>query len=110
MVNCKRGYYIRLAEFLRLTWELPLTNESLKTIAELSGYKETGRLDEVSRLCQEFERAWPKAVRCFEYGRSSEGRGMLALIVSQAGALTPEALHERGIPILMIQGGIHPGE
>jgi Zinc carboxypeptidase len=87
-----------------------LTTESLKTIAELSSYKETGRLDEVSRLCQEFERAWPKAARTFEYGRSSEGRGMLALIVSRTGILTPEGLHERGVPILMIQGGIHPGE
>jgi zinc carboxypeptidase len=87
-----------------------LTNESLKTIAELSGYQQTGRLDEVSRLCQEFERAWPKAARSFEYGRSSEGRGMLALIASRAGTLTPEGLRERGIPILMIQGGIHPGE
>jgi hypothetical protein len=87
-----------------------LTHESLKTIAELSGYQETGRLDEVSRLCREFERVWPNAARSFEYGRSSEGRSMLALIVSRAGALTPKELHERGIPILMIQGGIHPGE
>jgi len=87
-----------------------LTHESLKTIAELSGYQETGRLDEVSRLCREFERVWPNAARSFEYGRSAEGRSMLALIVSQAGALTPKELHERGIPILMIQGGIHPGE
>jgi len=87
-----------------------LTHESLKTIAELSGYRETGRLDEVSRLCREFERVWPNAARSFEYGRSAEGRSMLALIVSQAGALTPKELHERGIPILMIQGGIHPGE
>ena len=87
-----------------------MTHESLKTIAELSGYQETGRLDEVSRLCREFERVWPNAARSFEYGRSSEGRSMLALIVSRAGALTPKELHERGIPILMIQGGIHPGE
>ena len=87
-----------------------MINESLKTIAELSGYRETGRLDEVSRLCREFERTWPNAARVFEYGRSSEGRSMLALIVSRAGALAPKELRGRGIPILMIQGGIHPGE
>lgn len=87
-----------------------MTHESLKTIAELSGYQETGRLEEVSRLCREFERVWPNAARSLEYGRSSEGRSMLALIVSRAGALSPKELRERGIPILMIQGGIHPGE
>jgi Zinc carboxypeptidase len=90
--------------------ELPLTHESLKTVAELSGYEETGRLDEVSRLCREFARIWPDAARSFEYGRSAEGRSMLALIVSRAGGLTAKELQERGIPILMIQGGIHPGE
>jgi hypothetical protein len=87
-----------------------LTIESLKTLAELSGYQETGRLDEVSRLCGEFERSWPGAVRSFEYGRSSEGRSMLALIASRTGTLDPQELRARGIPILMIQGGIHPGE
>ena len=76
----------------------------------MSGFKETGRLDEVSRLCGEFARDWPQAVRSFEYGRSAEGRSMLALIVSRSGALTPKELRERGIPTLMIQGGIHPGE
>jgi Zinc carboxypeptidase len=90
--------------------ELPLTNESLKTIAELSSFEETGRLDEVSRLCAEFAREWPQAVHSFEYGRSAEGRSMLALIVSRSGALSPTELRERGVPTLMIQGGIHPGE
>jgi murein tripeptide amidase MpaA len=87
-----------------------LTTESLKTIAEISGYRETGRLDEVARLCAELQSAWPDAVRAFEYGRSSEGRSMLALIASRCGALTAGELRERGIPVLMIQGGIHPGE
>jgi hypothetical protein len=90
--------------------EQPLSHEPLKTLAEMSGFKETGRLDEVSRLCGEFARDWPQAVRSFEYGRSAEGRSMLALIVSRSGALTPKELRERGIPTLMIQGGIHPGE
>jgi hypothetical protein len=90
--------------------EQPLTTESLKTIAEISGFKETGRLDEVTRLCEELQRAWPNAARAFEYGRSAEGRSMLALIVSRSGALTAGEFRERAIPVLMIQGGIHPGE
>ena len=87
-----------------------MTNESLKTLAELSDFRETGRLDEVSRLCQEMHKAWPTAVRAFEYGSSAEGRSMLALIVSRAGALTPANLCAKNIPVLMLQGGIHPGE
>ena len=35
---------------------------------------------------------------------------MRALLVSRTGALTPQALHRSGIPLLMLQAGIHPGE
>jgi hypothetical protein len=87
-----------------------LTNESLKTLAERTDFKQTGRLDEVQRLCEEFERTWPEAARSFEFGRSAEGRSMRALIVSRAGALAPAAARAKNIPVLMIQGGIHPGE
>ena len=87
-----------------------MTNESLKTVAELSDFRETGRLEEVNRLCQEMHSAWPTAVRAFEYGRSAEGRSMLALIVSRTGALTPANMCAKNIPVLMLQGGIHPGE
>jgi hypothetical protein len=87
-----------------------MKHKTLTTIAELSDYKETGRLEEVERLSAEFVRMWPEAVRSFEYGRSAEGRGMRALLVTRSGALTPEDLRARAIPLLMIQGGIHPGE
>ena len=35
---------------------------------------------------------------------------MRALLVSRAGAMTPQALRQNSIPLLMLQGGIHPGE
>ncbi|HEY4366462.1 MAG TPA: M14 family zinc carboxypeptidase [Steroidobacteraceae bacterium] len=82
----------------------------LLTIAERSGFSETGRVDEVERLCEAFGRIWPDAVRSFEYGRSAEGRPLRAMIVSRAGVLSPGELSRRGLPILMLQGGIHPGE
>jgi hypothetical protein len=87
-----------------------MNHQALKTIAELSNYKETGRLEEVERLSAEFARAWPDAVRSFEYGRSAEGRIMRGLMISRSGALTPAELRAKAIPLLMIQGGIHPGE
>jgi len=82
----------------------------LLTLAEQTGFKQTGRIDEVERLCSGMAAAWPDAVRAFEYGRSAEGRPLRALIASRSGALTAHELRERRIPVLMIQAGIHPGE
>ncbi len=87
-----------------------MRNPTLATIAELSNFKQTGRLAEVAVLCREFAVTWPEAVRSFEYGRSSEGRCMRALLASRSGALTAAELRARKIPVLMIQAGIHPGE
>src|ERR1700736_2968542 len=85
-------------------------HDSLVTIAERSGFRRTGRIDEVESLCKEFARTWPDAVRSFEYGRSAQGRIMRALLVSRCGALMPVDIRTRRVPVLMIQGGIHPGE
>jgi hypothetical protein len=71
---------------------------SLTTTAEESGWKRTGRYDEVVRLCHDFARAHPK-VRCETFGQSVEHRPMLAL-----------TLGERGRPTVVLQGGIHAGE
>ncbi|MDX8122901.1 M14 family metallopeptidase [Janthinobacterium sp. GMG2] len=83
---------------------------SLKTVAEYSGFKNTGRYEEVEALCRRFEEHRPKQVRCFEFGRTPENRPMLALAVSNTGALTPDAAKLRKIPVLLVQGGIHAGE
>jgi hypothetical protein len=85
-------------------------NPTLTTLAEQSGFRETGRLDEVEALCEKFAARWPDAVRSLVYGHSAEGRPMRALLVSRTGALTPPTLRAKGIPLLMLQGGIHPGE
>jgi Zinc carboxypeptidase len=82
----------------------------LETVAEQSGFRRTGRYDEVERLCAAYEHAWREAVRCFEFGRTSEGRPMLALAVSRTGALTAERARQRNLPVMLLQGGIHAGE
>jgi hypothetical protein len=82
----------------------------LLTVAETSGFRHTGRLDEVEALCEAFAARWPEAVRSFVYGESAEGRPMRALLVSRADALTPQTLRRSGVPLLMLQAGIHPGE
>lgn len=79
-----------------------MQSHTLTTIAEESGFRHTGRTDEVTRLCAAFAAAWPQAVRTLEFGRSAQGRPMLALIASRA--------NPGEVPVLMLQGGIHPGE
>ncbi|MFX6296443.1 M14 family zinc carboxypeptidase, partial [Acinetobacter baumannii] len=49
-------------------------------------------------------------VRCTRFGTTPQGRPMWALVASQSGALTPDAARRRGLPVTLIQGGIHAGE
>ena len=46
----------------------------LTTIAERSGFLNTGRYAEVETLCKQFQARYPKQVRCFEFGRTPENR------------------------------------
>jgi hypothetical protein len=79
-----------------------MAHENLITVAEQSGFRHTGRTEEVERLCAAFARTWPESVQMLEYGTSAEGRRMLALVVAHG--------DPRKVPMLMLQGGIHPGE
>jgi hypothetical protein len=82
----------------------------LTTVSERSGFIETGRYEEVPALCEAFARQYPKAVRCTTFGTTPEGRPMKALVVSTSGALTPDLAQRRGLPVVLVQGGIHAGE
>lgn len=83
---------------------------TLTTEAERSGYARTGRYDEVIALCDAFARRYPDRVRCIDFGTTPEGRPMKALIANNRGALTAEAARTAGLPVLLVQGGIHAGE
>ena len=82
----------------------------LQTVAERSGFVRTGRYDEVIALCGAFAARHPEAVRCIDFGTTPEGRPMKALVASRSGALTPAAARDAGLPVLLVQGGIHAGE
>ncbi len=71
---------------------------TLTTTGEASGWRKTGRYDEVVRLCHDFARAHEN-VTCESFGQTPERRPMLALSVGA-----------RGRPTLVVQGGIHAGE
>lgn len=85
-------------------------DQALSTIAERSGYKQTGRYDEVATLCADMARTYADVVRCLEFGRTPEGRPMLAIVASRAGGLTSEAARAKQLPVVLLQGGIHAGE
>ncbi len=85
-------------------------SSDLDTVAAKSEFRRTGRYDEVERLCAAYARQWPDAVRCTQFGRTPEGRPMLALVVSRSGALTASEARKRNLPVMLLQGGIHAGE
>ena len=82
----------------------------LSTIAEQSAFQKTGRYAEVIELCTKFQRTYPKQVHCTEFGRTPEGRAMLALIANNNGVFSAKQAKQRDLPVLLIQGGIHAGE
>ncbi|NOT89471.1 MAG: M14 family metallopeptidase [Lysobacter sp.] len=81
----------------------------LTTEAERSGYARTGRYAEVIALCDAFAGRYPDRVRCIDFGTTPEGRPMKALVASNR-ALTADAARSAGLPVVLIQGGIHAGE
>ncbi|MFJ1467647.1 M14 family metallopeptidase [Massilia orientalis] len=98
--------------FLLALLAAPLAHAApdLVTVSERSGFQATGRYDEVVKLCGAFQQAYPKQVKCFQFGTTPEGRPMLALAVNARGVFTPEAARKANLPVTLIQGGIHAGE
>src|SRR5690606_2407988 len=97
-----RRSLLALAAVLALSAAPPRAADAAKptltTQAERSGYKQTGRYDEVIALCDAYQKAWPAAVRCFDFGTSPQGRPMKAMAVSTSGALTAEEARARNLP------------
>ena len=82
----------------------------LTTLAERSGFRQTGRYAEVEALCLAFARRYPRQVRCETFGRTPEGRPMQVLVVTRSGALRPADAARRHLPVTLVQGAIHAGE
>lgn len=106
---------IRSALLLALFAAVPFSHAAhavpdLTTVSERSAFQSTGRYDEVIALCAAFQQAYPKQVKCIDFGATPEGRPMKALIVTRTGAMTAQAARQRKLPVVLIQGGIHAGE
>lgn len=82
----------------------------LETKAEKTDFKETGRYEEVARLCKAFVKAYPEKVKCHVFGKSPEGRDLYSLIISGDGTFDAHTAKSKDHPVLFFQGGIHAGE
>ena len=89
---------------------LLLVADPLTTTAQTSGWKQTGRVDEVERLCAAFPKRFPGKVKCERFGVTPEGRPLLALIASADGTFEPTAAVKKQRPVVLLVGGIHAGE
>ena len=98
------------AAVLPSTTATAATAPTLTTVAERSGFLRTGRYAEVIELCDAFATAYPDAVRCAQFGTTPEGRPMKLLVVTRSGAFTAQAAKAKGVPVMLVQGGIHAGE
>ncbi|MBB6064957.1 hypothetical protein HNR76_001515 [Pseudoxanthomonas broegbernensis] len=87
-----------------------MADASLSTVAERSGFQRTGRYGEVPALAAAFQARWPDRVRAFDFGTTPEGRPMQVLVVTATGAFDPAQARRRGLPVVLVQGGIHAGE
>lgn len=106
----KHAALVSLAALIAQSASAASAPPALTTVAEQSGDRRTGRYEEVERLCPAFQQRWPNQVRCVEFGRTPEGRPMLALIASADGTLDADAARRAGRPVVLMQGGIHAGE
>lgn len=77
--------------------------------SERTNFAETGRYQEAVDFCRAIARRTPKA-KVIEYGKSPEGRPMIALLLSDDGNPTLDKLRRSKKPVVFVQNGIHSGE
>ncbi len=81
----------------------------LLTTGEKSGWQKTGTYDEVIAMMRSLEKRSP-FVKVMQFGTTSEGRAMYAMVVSSDRAFTPALAAKTDKAVILIQSGIHSGE
>src|SRR5579859_2343649 len=80
------------------------------TPAEKADYRTTPNYEETIAYVRRVAAAAPKQVRIETFGKTPEGRDLIAVVVSRDGIFDPAAAHRGNHPVLYIQNGIHAGE
>ncbi|MFA3783182.1 M14 family metallopeptidase [Melioribacteraceae bacterium 4301-Me] len=76
---------------------------------EKSNYTATSNYDETINYLKKLEAASPY-IKLITFGQSPQGRQLYAAIVSRQKLFNPSEIKKKGLPILLIQNGIHAGE
>lgn len=82
----------------------------LRTRAELSGYEETSRYDDVMGFIGELQKKSGSTLRVEIFGTTAEGRALPLMIFSSPSISTPVEAQRSGKPVIFIQANIHAGE
>lgn len=80
------------------------------TPAEKSCYHTTPRYAETMEYIRRLARAAPHQVKIEDFGKTGEGRALIAVVVSRDGVFSPAVLHRLKRPVVFIQSSIHAGE
>jgi len=81
-----------------------------RTPTEVSDYRTTPRYDETMDYLRRAAAAAPRRLKIVTFGKTGEGRDLIAVVVSKDGVFDPIALHKENRPIVLIQNSIHAGE
>jgi len=81
----------------------------LLTTGEKTQWQQTARYDEAIRIMRRLAALSPE-VKVIQFGTTSQGRAMYAMIVSSDKAFTPAAAAKTNKAVILIQSGIHSGE
>jgi len=87
----------------------PLVN-AWSTPAERNCYRTTPRYAETMEYVGRIAKAAPRQVRLESFGKTGEGRALVAVVVSRDGVFSPAELHRLKRPVVFIQNSIHAGE
>ena len=81
----------------------------LLTTGEKTLWRQTARYEEAVRIMRRMAVLSPE-VKVIQFGTTSQGRAMFAMIVSSDRAFTPAAAAKSNKAVILIQSGIHSGE
>ncbi|HWX31358.1 MAG TPA: M14 family metallopeptidase [Steroidobacteraceae bacterium] len=80
------------------------------TRAESTGYRQTSTHADVLAFIEALRVQGDARLRVTDFGRTPEGRLLPLLILSNHGCFTPEDAVSAGLPVVLVQCGIHAGE
>ncbi|NBY06194.1 MAG: hypothetical protein EBQ82_12580 [Betaproteobacteria bacterium] len=78
--------------------------------AERTAFAQSGPYREVEQFCRDLQRGHPSFVKCFNMGKTTQGRYIKAMVVSKTGALDANQATKKKIPVVLVIGGTHAGE